>query len=187
MLAKKTSKNQLTLPKAVVSRFPDVDYFEVSTDGKSSLRSNRLSAAEPMRCGRTLPNSASPNRMYATPSPRARETSDRASRPARRLRHQSRNFHSCLHHGKLGLASLALARSRVCTTREFRNRCGIDRREFSHIQIPSLLGRCLELQADYLPYCRNRRSSRSMPNSLPRHQGSTIPRSGARRKGETFW
>jgi len=34
MLAKKTSKNQLTLPKAVVSHFPDVDYFEVSTDGK---------------------------------------------------------------------------------------------------------------------------------------------------------
>jgi hypothetical protein len=35
MLAKKTSKNQLTLPKAVVSRFPGVDYFEVSTDGSS--------------------------------------------------------------------------------------------------------------------------------------------------------
>jgi hypothetical protein len=34
MLAKKTSKNQLTLPKAVASRFPGVDYFEVSTDGK---------------------------------------------------------------------------------------------------------------------------------------------------------
>lgn len=33
MLAKKTSKNQLTLPKAVASRFPGVDYFEVSTDG----------------------------------------------------------------------------------------------------------------------------------------------------------
>ena len=33
MLAKKTSKNQLTLPKAIASRFPDVDYFEVSTDG----------------------------------------------------------------------------------------------------------------------------------------------------------
>lgn len=34
MLAKKTSKNQLTLPKAVASHFPGVDYFEVSTDGK---------------------------------------------------------------------------------------------------------------------------------------------------------
>jgi hypothetical protein len=35
MLAKKTSKNQLTLPKAVVSRFAGVDYFEVSTDGST--------------------------------------------------------------------------------------------------------------------------------------------------------
>jgi hypothetical protein len=34
VLAKKTSKNQLTLPKAVASRFPGVEYFEVSTDGK---------------------------------------------------------------------------------------------------------------------------------------------------------
>ncbi|HDH04583.1 MAG TPA: AbrB/MazE/SpoVT family DNA-binding domain-containing protein [Nitrospirae bacterium] len=29
MLAKKTSKNQLTLPKEVVKEFPDVDYFDV--------------------------------------------------------------------------------------------------------------------------------------------------------------
>ena len=34
MLAKKTTKNQLTLPKAVASRFPGVEYFEVSTDGR---------------------------------------------------------------------------------------------------------------------------------------------------------
>ena len=33
MLAKLTVKNQLTLPKAVASRFPGVKYFEVSTDG----------------------------------------------------------------------------------------------------------------------------------------------------------
>ena len=33
MLAKKTSKNQLTLPKAIVSRFNGCEYFEVSTDG----------------------------------------------------------------------------------------------------------------------------------------------------------
>jgi hypothetical protein len=37
MLAKKTSKNQITLPKAVVTRFGDVEYFEVSTDGASIL------------------------------------------------------------------------------------------------------------------------------------------------------
>ncbi len=29
MIAKKTSKNQLTLPKKVVDQFPDVDYFDV--------------------------------------------------------------------------------------------------------------------------------------------------------------
>ncbi len=29
MLAKKTSKNQITLPKAIVSRFPDTEYFDV--------------------------------------------------------------------------------------------------------------------------------------------------------------
>ncbi len=33
MLAKKTSKNQLTLPKAIVARFPGVEFFQVSTDG----------------------------------------------------------------------------------------------------------------------------------------------------------
>ena len=30
MLAKKTSKNQLTLPKEIVREFPDTDYFDVS-------------------------------------------------------------------------------------------------------------------------------------------------------------
>jgi len=28
-LAKKTTKNQITLPKKVVDQFPDVDYFDV--------------------------------------------------------------------------------------------------------------------------------------------------------------
>ena len=28
-IAKKTSKNQITLPRSIVRRFPDVDYFEV--------------------------------------------------------------------------------------------------------------------------------------------------------------
>ena len=35
MLAKMTVKNQLTLPKAVVTRFTGVEYFDVSTDGSS--------------------------------------------------------------------------------------------------------------------------------------------------------
>jgi hypothetical protein len=46
MLAKVTAKNQLTLPKAVVSRFPGVEHFDVSTDGESitlrPLRRSRL-------------------------------------------------------------------------------------------------------------------------------------------------
>ena len=33
MLAKKTSKNQITLPKAIAARFPGVDYFDVSEVG----------------------------------------------------------------------------------------------------------------------------------------------------------
>jgi hypothetical protein len=33
MLAKKTSKNQLTLPKDIVKTFPDSDYFDVSVQG----------------------------------------------------------------------------------------------------------------------------------------------------------
>jgi hypothetical protein len=35
MLAKMTVKNQLTIPKAVATQFAGVEYFEVSTDGRS--------------------------------------------------------------------------------------------------------------------------------------------------------
>ncbi len=35
MLAKKTSKNQLTLPKDVVSEFPDTEYFDVAVRGNT--------------------------------------------------------------------------------------------------------------------------------------------------------
>lgn len=34
MLAKKTVKNQITLPKAIVEKIPDTDYFEVSLRGE---------------------------------------------------------------------------------------------------------------------------------------------------------
>jgi hypothetical protein len=34
MLAKKTSKNQLTLPKEIVRAFPDIDYFDVTVKDK---------------------------------------------------------------------------------------------------------------------------------------------------------
>jgi hypothetical protein len=46
MLAKLTVKNQLTLPKAVITRFRGVEYFDVSTDGSAitlkPLRRSRL-------------------------------------------------------------------------------------------------------------------------------------------------
>ncbi|HTM10708.1 MAG TPA: AbrB/MazE/SpoVT family DNA-binding domain-containing protein [Verrucomicrobiae bacterium] len=35
MLAKKTVKNQLTLPKAIVEQLPATDYFEVSLHGET--------------------------------------------------------------------------------------------------------------------------------------------------------
>jgi hypothetical protein len=47
MLAKRTSKNQLTLPKAVVSQFPLAEFFDVSTDGHSIV----LRPVEPSRAG----------------------------------------------------------------------------------------------------------------------------------------
>jgi hypothetical protein len=38
MLAKKTAKNQITLPKAIASAFPDTQYFDVSIqDGRIIL------------------------------------------------------------------------------------------------------------------------------------------------------
>ena len=47
MLAKLTVKNQLTLPKAVATRFNGVEYFDVSTDGVSiTLRPLRPSRVE---------------------------------------------------------------------------------------------------------------------------------------------
>jgi hypothetical protein len=50
MLAKKTVKNQITLPKAVVTRFTGVDYFEVNTDGECiTLRPLRRSRADEVR------------------------------------------------------------------------------------------------------------------------------------------
>ena len=49
-LAKKTVKNQITLPKSVVTRFRDVEYFEVSTDGEAIfLRPFRRSRADDVR------------------------------------------------------------------------------------------------------------------------------------------
>jgi hypothetical protein len=46
VLAKLTVKNQLTLPKAIVTRFHGVEYFDVSTDGSAitlkPLRRSRL-------------------------------------------------------------------------------------------------------------------------------------------------
>jgi hypothetical protein len=50
MLAKVTVKNQLTLPKAVVTRFKGVEYFDVSTDGESiTLRPLQRSRLDEVR------------------------------------------------------------------------------------------------------------------------------------------
>lgn len=50
MLAKKTTKNQITLPKKVVDSFTGVEYFEVSTDGACIiLRPLQKSRAEEVR------------------------------------------------------------------------------------------------------------------------------------------
>ena len=50
MLAKRTVKNQITLPKAVVKSFADVDYFQVATDGEViTLRPLRPSRAHEVR------------------------------------------------------------------------------------------------------------------------------------------
>ena len=50
VLAKKTSKNQITIPRNVVRRFAEVDYFDVTTDGESIvLRPLRPSRADEVR------------------------------------------------------------------------------------------------------------------------------------------
>ncbi len=47
MLAKKISKNQITLPKAIASRSPGVDYFDVrEEDGRIALVPLRESRAD---------------------------------------------------------------------------------------------------------------------------------------------
>lgn len=47
MLAKITSKNQLTLPKRIVQEFPDIAYFDVSVDkGRIMLRPVQISLAD---------------------------------------------------------------------------------------------------------------------------------------------
>ena len=50
MLAKKTTENQITLPKRVVARFSGVQYFDVTTDGECIiLRPLRESRADEVR------------------------------------------------------------------------------------------------------------------------------------------
>jgi bifunctional DNA-binding transcriptional regulator/antitoxin component of YhaV-PrlF toxin-antitoxin module len=50
VLAKKTSKNQITLPKAIVERFPDVEYFDVREEqGRIVLFPVALNRADAVR------------------------------------------------------------------------------------------------------------------------------------------
>jgi intein-encoded DNA endonuclease-like protein len=47
MLAKKTSKNQLTLPRDIVREFPDVEYFDVTVkDRKIVLMPVKITHSE---------------------------------------------------------------------------------------------------------------------------------------------
>lgn len=47
MLAKKTSKNQLTLPKSIAGRFEDIDYFDISVkDNFIMLKPVKMTPAE---------------------------------------------------------------------------------------------------------------------------------------------
>jgi len=48
MLAKKTSKNQITLPKDIVRAFPDADYFDVDIENDAiRLRPVRIVPGKP--------------------------------------------------------------------------------------------------------------------------------------------
>lgn len=50
MLAKRTSKNQLTLPKAIVQAVDETEYFDVSTEnGRIVLTPVRLQQADAVR------------------------------------------------------------------------------------------------------------------------------------------
>ncbi len=50
MLAKRTSKNQITLPKAIVAGFEDIEYFEISRqDGRIILEPVQINQAEKVR------------------------------------------------------------------------------------------------------------------------------------------
>ena len=50
MLAKKTSKNQLTLPKRVADQFPDAEYFDVGVEsGRIVLRPVSLRTVSDVR------------------------------------------------------------------------------------------------------------------------------------------
>ena len=50
MLAKRTSKNQVTLPKAIVQKAGEADYYDVAVqDGKIVLTPVRLQQADAVR------------------------------------------------------------------------------------------------------------------------------------------
>ena len=49
MLAKLTSKNQITLPKALIRKFPGAEYFAVrEADGEIILKPVRMHSLEPV-------------------------------------------------------------------------------------------------------------------------------------------
>ena len=50
MLAKRTSKNQITLPKAIIADFEGIEYFEISQqDGRIILEPVQINQADKVR------------------------------------------------------------------------------------------------------------------------------------------
>jgi hypothetical protein len=78
MLAKKTTKNQITLPKKVVENFSGVEYFEVSTDGtciilcKEAAPQRYAPSWQPSELTNRNPRSVSHSAAWLTGNPSSR-------------------------------------------------------------------------------------------------------------------
>lgn len=107
MLAKLTSKNQITLPKAAVSSVDETDYFDVTVE-------NGRIVLTPVRSIRLRPSVTnwsswvSPSRMWKRP---LRGHGDDASR---RARHQHRAVGADVYLGPVGLDTPGLAGWQAC-------------------------------------------------------------------------
>ena len=89
MLTKRTSKNQVTIPKAVLQAVGETDYYEVSTqNGKIILTPFQLQQAETVRAKLESLGLTEQDIVEAVRSVRGR-----ATMPARRVSTLRRNGH----------------------------------------------------------------------------------------------